>query len=114
MKKFLITFTVVGVVLFITWATTFVGVVQPMGILSKGKTIWVWKPDRLIIEEDIPFFCSAKGMTLAKTGELKLWDRGMAHITLARIVSDGTVLIRLPYIDSLHSYTLNGKGKKAS
>ena len=62
--------------------------VQPIGALPEGSTVIVWR------NADEPFFNSADGLCIARTGGVSLLCRGMAFGQAPK----DRILLRLPYM----------------
>jgi hypothetical protein len=87
------------------WATTFLFVIQPIGAIPDGATVWMWKPDRLLTEKTVPFICSADGFLLKHVGEVNLLGRALC---MGAIIQSGKKIIKLPYIHSLYLISTGG------
>jgi len=105
MKKFLAFSIPIFVLMAIVWSTTFLLVVQPIGALPEGRTVWMFKPDRLFTLKVIPFVCSADGMLLETMGGVNLFGRGLM---LASLAKSGDIITRLPYSRTLYLITTGG------
>lgn len=92
-------------VAFLIWATTFLFIVNPIGAVPEGKTVWMFKPDRLFTQEVIPFICSADGILLKKMGGVSLLGRG---ITMSAIINNGDIIAKFPYSRSLYLLSTDG------
>lgn len=93
------------VALILIWATTFVLIVPPIGIVPEGKTVWIFKPDRLMIRGSINFFETADHFQYKNVGNVTLLGRGVA---LAGLVGSGYVILRLPYSETLEGIANEG------
>lgn len=102
MKKLIISTSIIAM-LIMFWATTFVLVIQPIGMVPKGVTVWMFKPDRLFTS--IHFIESADGLTLRTSGYINLLGRGIALIALG---NSGDKIMRLPYSKTLYQISTNG------
>lgn len=86
------------IILVIIWSTTFLFVVQPIGAIPEGTTVWMFKPDRLFVEQPIPFICSADGMLLDTVGYVNLIGRIMM---MSRIMNSSDKIYNFPYSETL-------------
>jgi len=105
MKKSLAITVLIVAILLIVWSTTFLLVVQPIGAVPKGRTVWIFKPDRLFTQEVIPFVCSADGMLLKTTGSVNLFGRA---IMLAALSESGNIIGHFPYSHTLYLISTGG------
>lgn len=106
MKKFLTVTIPIFIVLVLVWSTTFLLVVQPIGAVPEGRTVWMFKPDRLFTQKVIPFVCSADGILLDTMGSVSLFTRGIA---LSTLVKSGKIIARFPYSRSLYLISTGGQ-----
>ena len=83
-------------------ATTGFFVVQPIGMLPEGMTIWYWR-----IGLDLPFFSSADGFLLGKMGTVSLLTRAAAMGELLDLVSEKRIA-RFPYIHRFYLWSTGG------
>jgi hypothetical protein len=104
MKKSLYIIPIILII--IVWATTFIFVIQPIGAVPEGKTIWIFKPDRLFTQKIIPFICSPDGFLLDTVGHVSLFGRLGA---MGAILNSGSIIIRLPYSRSLYLISTGGQ-----
>ena len=72
--------------------------IQPIGVLPEGQTWVVWRSG------DEPFFNSADGLCLRRTGGVSLLTRGLA---LAQAPKD-RIVVRLPYMDFAYLLSTGG------
>jgi len=105
MKKSLVVIISMFVILIIVWSTTFLLVLQPIGAVPEGRTVWIFKPERLFMQEVIPFVCSADGMLLKTTGSVNLFGRA---IMLAVLLGSGNIIGRFPYSRTLYLISTGG------
>lgn len=103
-KGIIISICVIIVFSFI-WSTTFLFVIQPMGVVPKGGVVWMWKPDRLLTEKTIPFICSADGFMLKYFGQVNLLGRALC---MGAIIESGKKITTLPYMHSLYLLSTRG------
>lgn len=74
-------------------------VIPPIGMLPEGGTAVIWRTGQL------RFVDSPDAMCLRNMGGFSLLCRGSA---IAAVNADG-ILFRLPYIDALYRYSLDGR-----
>lgn len=90
------------VALFLFWTTGFF-VIQPIGAVPDGATIWYWRHDL-----NTPFIASADGMLLEAGRGINLLGRGMVLGKMAELLKDREIT-RFPYLPPLYLYTTGGK-----
>jgi len=73
--------------------------VQPIGALPEGSTVIVLR------DSDEPFFNSADGLCIARTGGVSLLCRGMAFGQAPK----DRILLRLPYLRWAYLRSTNGQ-----
>lgn len=104
MKK-VIGIIIIFIIIVVVWATTFFIVIQPMGLVPKGTTVWMFKPERIVTQKVIPFICSADGMLLKEDLGVSLVGRALV---LAILAESGKIIIRLPYSHTLYLISTGG------
>ena len=76
-------------------------VVQPIGTVPEGRTAILWRRSSIL-----RFVDSADAICLREHGGVSLLCRGM---TLAGVVENNPILLRLPYSDTLYAWTTGGQ-----
>lgn len=102
-RKIIIIFSIF---LILIWATTFFLVIPPIGAIPEGKTVWLFKPDRLFVEGKIDFIESLDHFQYNNIGKVTLLGRGF---TLMAILNSSKIILRLPYSESLELMANNGE-----
>ncbi|MFA5858003.1 MAG: hypothetical protein WC955_02940 [Elusimicrobiota bacterium] len=74
-----------------TYFTTGFFVVQPIGAIPDGATIWYWRYDT-----NIPFISLVDGILLRETGSINLLGRAIGLAAVSKKLED-KVIVRLPY-----------------
>lgn len=98
-KKMIILISVVLVTLVLcTQITLFV--IQPIGALPEGKTLVILRLNNMNFIDSADAYCDRE------TGGVSLLCRAM---TLAAVVKNSKILLRLPYSHFLYSISTNGK-----
>jgi len=85
-----------------TYFTTGLFVVQPIGALPKGVTIWYWR-----CGTRLPFICSPDGLLLQTQGSVSLMGRAAVLASLVEPVKKREI-VSLPYSRTL--YLISTKG----
>lgn len=78
-------------------------VVQPIGAIPEGTTVWYWRAGL-----DLPFITSPDGFALDRTDELSLLSRMSAMTTLNEAI-EGRIIARLPYIEWMYLRSTDGR-----
>jgi len=78
-------------------------VIQPIGSLPDGITIWYNRTDI-----NLPFITSPDGLSLEKTGSVSLLSRATAMSTILDAIDD-KIIFKLPYIKKLYLISTNGQ-----
>ena len=78
-------------------------VVQPIGAIPEGVTVFYWR-----VGLDLPFIASADGILLKKTGSVNLLTRAITIGKLSEVVKPRSI-VRLPYSQQLYLYSTDGK-----
>lgn len=94
---------VLAVVLVATATLTGFFVVQPIGAIPEGTTVWYWRAGL-----DCPFITSPDGFSLDRTGELSLLSRMSAMTTITEAI-EGRIIARLPYMDWMYLRSTDGR-----
>ncbi len=77
-------------------------VIQPIGALPEGATVWYWR-----YGTKLPFVCSADGLLLKTQGGVSLLGRAAALAALAETIKERKIA-SLPYSRTL--YLISTKG----
>ncbi len=78
-------------------------VIQPLGLVPDGMTIWYLRSGL-----DLPFISSPDGFSLERTGSVSLISRALSITTLLTAI-EGKEIVRLPYSKLLYSISTGGK-----
>jgi len=73
--------------------------IQPIGAISQGVTLWVWR------QGDEPFFNSPDATCLRRVGYVSLFCRAAAAASAPR----DRIIARLPYISWAYLQSTGGK-----
>jgi hypothetical protein len=87
----------------LTYFTTGFFVIQPIGALPEGATIWYWR-----LDTSLPFICSADGLLLEKHEGVSLLGRAVALGAVARPIADRKIAT-LPYSRTLYLISTGGR-----
>lgn len=98
----------IGVGLFLGGFYFFTGffVIQPIGAVPDGATVWYFR-----YGVDLPFISSVDGFLYEKVGSVSIFSRAMAFATVGKIIADRKILV-LPYSEIL--YLISTRGVKFS
>ena len=100
-KKFVLLIVLLSVL-----ATTYFGtgffVIQPIGAIPEGRTIWYVR-----MGLNIPFVSSADGILLKKDTGVSLLGRAMMMSSVLDLIDD-KILLKLPYSKTLYKISTNG------
>lgn len=89
-------------VLIIGWGVTGFFVVQPIGSLPEGITIWYVRAG-----SNMPFISSPDGLSLKATGSVSLMSRGIALGQFSENFKE-KIIARLGYSEWMYSVSTNG------
>jgi len=78
-------------------------VIQPIGMLPEGATIWYWRHGT-----HLPFVCSADGLLVRDQGKVTLLGRGVTLAALAGPIMDRKI-VSLPYSKTLYLVSTGGR-----
>jgi len=92
---------IVGIL--ILWFTTGVFVIQPIGAVPNGATVWYWR-----FGTSLPFIGSADGLLLKTQGEVSLLGRTVFLGGFAKLMP-GRKIIAFPYSRTLYLISTGGK-----
>ena len=87
----------------LTYFTTGFFVIQPIGTLPDGATVWYWR-----IGTSMPFVSSADGLLLESEGKVSLFGRALALGAVAKPVAERKIM-SLPYSVTLYRISTGGK-----
>jgi len=93
-----VTLAVLGI-LACTQVTLFV--IQPIGAIPEGRTLLIWRTGKL------KFIDSADAVCERESGGVNLLCRGAVLAAIAK--KDDSILLRLPYSETLYLASTNGK-----
>jgi hypothetical protein len=102
-RQGVVAFILVSLVCSFTYFTTGLFVMQPIGALPEGATVWYWR-----FGTSLPFISSADGLLLEKQGSVSLLGRAVALGVLAEPVA-GRKIVALPYSRTLYLITTGGR-----
>lgn len=99
MKKYYILLIALFIAIAIGLTQITIFVVQPIGAVPDGKTLVIWKLNKM------NFIDSADGMCKREMGGVSLFCRGAM---LSTVTTHSKILLRLPYSETLYSISTNG------
>lgn len=85
------------------YVTTGLFVIQPIGAIPDGVTIWYWRAGTTL-----PFISSADGLLLETEGGVSLLGRGLALAAMSEVIIQRKILA-LPYSRSLYLVSTDGQ-----
>jgi hypothetical protein len=94
---------IVGLILAFGVVMTGLLVVQPIGAVPDGVTIWYWRAGL-----GLRFIESPDGMSLDRVGYVSLMSRAAALSAVTEAV-EGRIILRLPYMDWLYGISTDGQ-----
>ena len=95
---------VVAIVIFSTlYFTTGIFVIQPIGAVPEGATIWYWR-----LNTKLPFISSADGLLLDRVGKVSILGRAVALGVVAKSIKDKKI-VTFPYSKTLYLISTSGK-----
>jgi hypothetical protein len=97
-KSIIIISSVILLIVFCSQITFFV--IQPIGAIPEGKTLVILRMNKT------NFIDSADAMCDREMGGVSLLCRGMM---MAAVAKKSTILVRLPYSETLHNISTDGK-----
>lgn len=74
--------------------------IQPIGAIPDGRTVLMWRTERT------KFIDSADAICEREMGGVSLLCRGSV---LAALAKENSILLRLPYSETLYSFSTGGK-----
>lgn len=102
MKRLFPTFLGVSLFLFFIYLTTGFFVIQPIGAVPSGVTIWYWR-----VGTSLPFIGSADGILLEKVGSVSILGRAVALSKLTEFLIERKIAL-LPYSETLYLISTGG------
>src|SRR5262245_43285679 len=78
-------------------------VIQPIGALPEGATVWYWR-----VDTSLPFISSADGLLLEKQQSVSLLGRAVALGAVAKPIADRKI-VALPYSRTLYLVSTGGR-----
>ncbi|MDP8262731.1 MAG: hypothetical protein P9M13_05455 [Candidatus Ancaeobacter aquaticus] len=94
---------VLGLVSFIIYFTTGFFVIQPIGAIPDGATVWYWRAGT-----KLPFIGSADGLLFKTQGGVSLMGRAVFLGGFAKILADRKIVV-LPYSRTLYLISTGGR-----
>lgn len=96
---------VAGLVVFLILVFICTGfyVIQPIGALPEGITVWYFR-----VGLDLPFITSPDGYSLKKEGKVSLLNRLNSMAEIIEATKD-RIILRLPYIKQFYFISTGGK-----
>lgn len=101
-KKILVALVIVLLLLFTVYLCTGFFVIQPIGAIPEGTTVWFIR-----IGTKLPFITSADGILLKQDSGVSIFGRAMMITTIYEII-EGKIISKLPYNKTLYSISTNG------
>lgn len=83
--------------------TTGLFIVQPMGAIPDGATVWYWRTST-----NLPFISSADGLQLERIGKVSILGRAITLGVVAKTIKDKKIAT-LPYSKTLYLISTDGK-----
>jgi hypothetical protein len=83
--------------------TTGFFVIQPIGAVPEGATVWYWR-----LDTSLPFISSADGLLLNKQLGVSLLGRAVALGAVAKPIADRKI-VTLPYTRTLYLISTEGR-----
>lgn len=103
MRALILALVVGLMVAIVLFATTGLFVVQPIGAIPEGVTVWYWRYDT-----NLPFVSSPDGLSIEATGGVSLFSRSAALSQAMDVIGD-KIIARLPYVHGLYRITTDGR-----
>lgn len=101
-KKVFIVLVVVVSVLLACFLFTGFFVIQPIGAIPEGKTIWFVRAGTTL-----PFISSADGLLLKKDAGVSLLGRAVVLSSVIDVIED-KIILKIPYVKALYLISTNG------
>jgi hypothetical protein len=92
-----------GVFSFVFYFTTGFFVIQPIGAIPQGTTVWYWR-----YNTQFPFISSADGLLVDKQGGVSLLGRGVALAALSEPITQRKIA-SFPYSQTLYLISTGGR-----
>ena len=99
----MVVFALVVLICSLTYFGTGFFVIQPLGAIPEGATVWYWRWGT-----QMPFISSADGLLLEKQGSVSLLGRGVALAALAEPITQRKI-VSLPYSEALYLVSTGGR-----
>jgi len=100
-KSFIIIGLIAVVLLIIVFTTGFF-VVQPIGAVPEGVTVWYFRPGL-----DLGFIESADGILLERMGKVSLLGRATVMSDVITLI-EGRTIVKLPYLKFMYKISTGG------
>jgi hypothetical protein len=100
-RKVIISIILIGM-LAIFYFTTGFFVIQPIGAIPDGVTVWYFR-----LGTNMPFISSPDSFCLKATGSVNLFGRGIAMTMFGKNFKD-KILIKFPYTRTLYLLSTSG------
>ncbi len=91
-----------GLFLFLIYLTTGFFVIQPIGAVPHGGTIWFWR-----LGTSLPFIGSADGILLEKVGSVSIFGRAIALSKVTELLTRRKIAV-FPYSETLYLISTGG------
>lgn len=98
-----VVFIVLALPCLLVYFTTGFFIIQPIGALPDGATVWYWR-----LGTRLPFVSSADGLLLDKQGSVSLLGRAVALGAIAEPIADRKI-VTLPYSRTLYLISTGGR-----
>ena len=95
-------FIIIAVIIVLFFTLTGFVVIQPIGALPEGATLWYFRPGT-----GFSFLTSPDGFLLDRVGEVSLLGRSMALTQIMKSI-DGKRIGKLPYMEFLYLRSTGG------
>lgn len=99
-RRVVIWMVVLALLVIVAYTQLTIFVVQPIGAVPEGRTIIVWRTDKL------KFIDSADAVCEREMGGVSLLCRGAI---MGSVAGSDRILARLPYSETLYSISTDGK-----
>jgi len=102
MRRLFPIFLGLGLFFFLIYLTTGFFVIQPIGALPEGVTIWYWR-----LGTNLPFIGSADGILLEKVGSVSIFGRAAALSKLSEFLIKRKIVV-FSYSETLYLISTGG------
>ncbi len=103
MKKAYIAIGVFILLLVVIFFTTGFFVIQPIGAVPQGVTVWYFR-----VGTNLPFIASPDGLSLERTGEVSLMGRLVIAGQVSNLIKN-KIILRMPYLKFMYLISTGGK-----